>query len=804
MECSDAREALSAWADGETSPHREPEVRAHVAGCPDCAAFADALAALAVTVAPREEAPDLAPAILARLRASALRRKRESRVFLLRWGVGLMGGAELLNAVYELVAHGLTEVHATHESLSFTIAICLGLVLAALRPWQAAAYVPVLGTAVALLGFTAGLDVASGRVGWTDELPHVDLLAGFVLLWLLGREDTGGPTPRRAGLPRRPRPPAYGGLRVVRRVAVRPAKVALGTLRWPLQPGRLLRDARHARRLRCRRATAHQAAFLLRLAAARTGRRSRRRRAGAAAALAGALVMLIAGPASAHAVLESSSPGPDEVVQTLPAQVELRFNESITLPEGGTQVFGPDGDRVDAGTASVSGTEIDIPLSGEGAQGTYVVSFRVVSADSHPVSGAFSFSVGAPSAAPVVPERADTTGLQVGLGVARWVGYAGAALLVGGLVFLCWCWPGGWQVRRMRLLVLAGAVLLLAGAVASLLIKGPLDAGGGRPLSGPLLREVLASTYGRATLTRAVLALLGVVVVLARRTLSVRDRGIAAGVLGVAIAVTFALAGHAVAADLRVASMVSESAHVIAMCVWLGGLVLLVAGTVWRLPEARAVLGRFSTAALGAVAVLVLTGAFQVWRQVGSIDALTATTYGREVAVKTGLVIMAVGVAAGSRSLLRRSAASSGSGLVSLRQSVGIEVVLVGAVLGVTAALVATEPAKSAYRPTVAENLTLAGDAVQVSAVPAGDRQSDLHVYVFDSSGQPSDPAEITAAMVMPSQGIGPLPVDLDVAGPGHRQALLSVPVAGEWRLSVTVRTSDFDEQTGYVDLPVR
>jgi copper transport protein len=202
---------------------------------------------------------------------------------------------------------------------------------------------------------------------------------------------------------------------------------------------------------------------------------------------------------------------------------------------------------------------------------------------------------------------------------------------------------------------------------------------------------------------------------------------------------------------------------------------------------------------LASVGVLVATGLFQAWRQVGTLSALGPTTYGRELVVKTCLVLVVVGVATGSRRLLRRR-----EGLSRLRRTVGVEAVLVLAVLGVTSGLVATEPARSAYRPTVAENLTLAGDTVQVSAVPAGDRQAELHVYVFGADGQPTEPKEVRASVTLPAKSVGPLPVALGVAGPGHRQALLSVPMVGTWRLAVTVRTSDFDEDTGFVQLPVR
>jgi copper transport protein len=463
-------------------------------------------------------------------------------------------------------------------------------------------------------------------------------------------------------------------------------------------------------------------------------------------------------------------------------------------------VFAPDGHRVDSGHVEGEGRQVAVDVDTR-ERGTYLVSWRVVSADSHPVSGAFTFSVGAPSAAPTGDPVSTDRGLQVALGVARWAGYLGSALLVGGVAFLCWCWPAGWRTPRAPRVTLLGAALVLLGCAGALLLKGPLDAGLGASAlgRGELVSEVLESTYGRATLSRALLALLLAALVALRRRLTVRELGAYAAVLGACIAVSFALAGHAAAGSHRTLALLSESVHVLAMSAWLGGLVLLLAGAVWREPDAHRVLLRFSTLALTSVAALVLTGLFQSWRQVGSLAALGPTTYGRELLVKTGLVLVVLAAAAVSRRVLRRR-----DGLRTLRRSVAVEAVVVLAVLGVTSGLVATEPARSAYHPTVARNLRIAGDAVQVSAVPAGDRRAVLHVYVFGRDGRPAEPEEVRATVTLPSRSLGPLPVALGVAGPGHRQATVSVPVAGTWRLAVTVRTSELDEDTGYVRLPLR
>jgi hypothetical protein len=125
-------------------------------------------------------------------------------------------------------------------------------------------------------------------------------------------------------------------------------------------------------------------------------------------------------------------------------------------------------------------------------------------------------------------------------------------------------------------------------------------------------------------------------------------------------------------------------------------------------------------------------------------------------------------------------------------------------VLGLTSALVATEPARSAYHPSVSANLALGPDLVQVSAVPAGDRRMTVHLYVFDARQRPTEPQALSASVSLASADIGPLALRLQRVGRGHRVAAVAVPVAGQWRLDVDLRTSPIDEYTKVVTLPIR
>jgi copper transport protein len=602
VKCSDVREAISARLDGEPSPMSLTEIDAHLTTCRDCAAFRERVVGLARLGA--DPLLGVAPDLSARILAAAPRQtrtRRSNHEFVLRLGVGLMAGTELLTSlVVFALEHGYARVdHAGHESLSFTAAICVGLLYVAFRPAAARAYVPAVAVAVALLALTSLIDVGSNRVAAWEEVPHIDLLAGFVLLVLLAREQGGGHGSRRHRANAVPPTPPRGGLHLVRSA--------------------LVPSGRAVRRV-------------------------------LAAAAACALVLVVAPPTFAHAVLEGSDPTPDSTLHGVPATVTLTFDEPVSTPLGALRVFGPDGQRVDDGAVTHpdgEGQKVGVGLGSTTATGTYLVSWRVISADSHPVSGAFTFSVGKHSAAPVAPAITTDRTVAVLLGLTRWLGYLGACLLLGGAVFLRWCWPRGWSVVRARRLVHSGAVALAVSAATALLLKGPYDGGLGLGhLAHPdLLLEVLGSTYGRGMLVRLTLAVAAIAWFEWRR-----PTGSAATWLGLvgglALAATFGFTGHAVAGTQRPLSLGSDLLHVGAMAVWLGGLLMLALVTLRSDAEPVDAVHRFSRLAATSMVVLVGTGTWQAWRQVSEWAALTGTAYGRELLVKVGLV-GAVLVAAG-------------------------------------------------------------------------------------------------------------------------------------------------------------
>ncbi|GGL98587.1 hypothetical protein GCM10010129_47800 [Streptomyces fumigatiscleroticus] len=371
--------------------------------------------------------------------------------------------------------------------------------------------------------------------------------------------------------------------------------------------------------------------------------------------LAAVLVLLLlggAGPAAAHAALRATDPGDGTVLKRAPADLTLTFTESVGLLEDSLRLLDPEGRRVRTGQARHAGGRSDtarVTLPAELGTGTYTVAWRVVSADSHPVSGAFTFSVGERSATPPAVSAGPvedplTGGLHT---VARWLAHLSAALLVGAAAFVPLCRPP--DPAPLRGPLRASWWTLLAATVVLLVLRAPYEAGTGpaSALDASALGRTLTGRPGLALLAR--LLLLAPAAAVLARLLRRRDRpALCAGVVtAVGLAATWAAADHAVAGIQVPVAMVSAVLHLLATAVWLGGLAALLtllgrSGT----PVPAGTVTRFSRLALVSVAVLAVTGVYQSWRGLGSWSALTGTSYGRLLIVKL-VAVAALLLAAG-------------------------------------------------------------------------------------------------------------------------------------------------------------
>ena len=246
------------------------------------------------------------------------------------------------------------------------------------------------------------------------------------------------------------------------------------------------------------------------------------------AALAAFAVALVA-PATAlgHATVESTSPSQGAAVKTEPRRVIFRFSENVETQFGAVRVFDAKGKRVDQGattqpTASSAAAKLRPGLP----EGPYTATYHVVSADSHAVSGGFTFTIGRSGgqSAAAVDTLIDGGGAGpltgTGFGIVKGVAYAATALLIGGAVFLWLVWlPGlrrvaGGESRwrkaseaaagRARRIGVGAAAAGLVASVAGIVLQGASAAGTSfwSALDLTVVHDVLATSFGSAWAVR--------------------------------------------------------------------------------------------------------------------------------------------------------------------------------------------------------------------------------------------------------------------------------------------------------------
>ena len=551
-------------------------------------------------------------------------------------------------------------------------------------------------------------------------------------------------------------------------------------------------------------------------------------------ALLGAFLGLgfaLAGGASAHATVVASDPADGSRLAHAPSVVTITFDESVGL--GGASylhVTDQSGNRVDSGTAfhpNGDSTKVADRLKPGLGDGTYTASYRVVSADSHPVAGTIRFVVGNGVLAEAGVAHSSTVNptTSVVFDVARWTSFTGFALL-GGAWLLLTVWPQGRDDRRGRAVVWTGWGLTALGALAELLLQGPYAAGTGLSdvANWSLLDATLHTSFGQYLSGR--LVLLGAVALLLGRALQadrwrsrVED---AAWPLAVAVALTFSSVGHPDTTNPRWLSVTLDTLHLLAMAAWVGGMVVLAAAVLPRREpdEIRAVLPVFSRVAFTSVAVLAVTGSYAAWRGIGTVHAIFTTTYGLLVVGKVVLFLGLLALGNVSRRAIQHEwrrvpvayamsdtaldeqadeEADDGDALgvidaERLRRSVLVEIVLAVCILVLTAVLVAEPRGKEAIatkelRPAVGvgRSRRRAQRQRHRHARPARHRRRRR---IAQRHGREEDHRDCDAAARAARPDPDPPRRERERS---HTASNVNLPAAGDWVISLVVTTSEFD-----------
>jgi copper transport protein len=501
-----------------------------------------------------------------------------------------------------------------------------------------------------------------------------------------------------------------------------------------------------------------------------------------------------AGGAAGHAGLVASVPADGAALALAPATIELRFSEAVT----------PIRARLFAGSVPLpltvpqtAGDLVTLALPANLGKGVYTLSYRVTSADSHPVGGSIVFAIGEPA-----PLRSEVgVGAEPSAGRVALRAVRDLALLIaaGGALFaVC---LAGFPGERV---VLSGAALV--ALVASL---GSVGTHGAQMLDDGLWsreawRTGLVSSFGLSVSVAAAGALMILVASMALRRRARLGLLLAGSLTAIA---SLPLTGHSMIARPAAIAMPALAAHGMAAAFWIGSLAALFAITTVRASSDAAValvLRRFSRWGITAVAILVTAGTAFVVLQLASPDDLYGSRYGQLIVGKIVLLLALLVLAALNRfrwlPMLERGVSTAAK---PLRWSIGGEVLLATCVVALTAMLVQTPPPSAASGFT--QKLAYKGDFAEISVKPARAGANSIVVRLRDREGVPFDPEELLVEIGNERAGVEPSARTLRRIGPGeYRRDGSELAFPGVWTLEVRAQLDGTDIASFRVDVPVR
>jgi copper transport protein len=517
-------------------------------------------------------------------------------------------------------------------------------------------------------------------------------------------------------------------------------------------------------------------------------------------ALVAALLAALAptSPARAHASLVKAVPADGAVLPLMPPALTLTFNEPVSPLA--IRLIGPDGAPITPAAVVAENATVTITPPAGLPQGTHVLSWRVISADGHPVGGALIFSIGAPSRAPAAgaDEIADHN-VRTALWAAKLVIYVALFVGIGGAFFRAWigdpasgaasAWIAAIMVAGLFALVMSVGLQgldALAPALPGLTQKAAWAAG-------------LETAYGLTAIVAAGALFAGLF------SLAATSPGLARGLslLGfVGLGVALILSGHASTAVPRLISRAAVLVHALAVAFWIGALLplyVVVRASRAHGSMASSVLKRFSRAIAPVLALLILSGLWLAVVQLGRIDALWTTAYGQVLAGKLVCVALLLGIGAVNRYRLvpafERHGVAAGRLLAT---AFAIELALALVIFGLVALWRFTPPPRALVSDApIAFHLHGDKAMAEIEIARGGDAPARASVLVLDGAFQPLAAREVALVLANPAAGIEPLRLNAAPAAENRWSIdALRIPVAGRWNLHVEILVSDFDKVT--------
>jgi copper transport protein len=500
-------------------------------------------------------------------------------------------------------------------------------------------------------------------------------------------------------------------------------------------------------------------------------------------------VMLWPALAAAHASLVSSDPAADSVLATAPHSFTLTFNEPVTALR--LQLIDPRGRSHPVSAIDQDGATLRFKPPAPLGEGAHLLSWRVSSADGHPIGGALTFWIGTPGQRLPAIEVPDDPMRRTAIWLTRIAFELTLLMAVGGAAFLGWVAAA--PSRGARAGCAAVALLGLAALTLSVGLQGldVLDLPLSRIGEAAVWRAGGSGSFGDAA------ALSGIALMVA--LLSLRWRGWNARLLSLGavagLGTAFAVSGHAATAEPRALASAAVWVHGVSLALWIGALLPL-AIAIGKRDTAPATLRRFSRTIPLAIVALLVSGVALAAIELGTVDALWQSDYGRVLLGKLALVLGLLGLALWNRvRLTPRLMAGDAAAVRTMRASIFAELMLVIAILGVVGLWRFTPPPRSGAA-VAADVVHLHGERAMatVTLTPARAGPVQIEVLLQTADEAPLAAQAVTVTLANPDAGIEPLSAAAQRTAEGPWRTRLTAPVPGRWTLTLGVLISDFEK----------
>ena len=519
-----------------------------------------------------------------------------------------------------------------------------------------------------------------------------------------------------------------------------------------------------------------------------------------AALVCGAVVAGSADIVDAHAGLKSSEPAASSVLEQAPKEIVLNFGEVVEVSFGSIRLFDSNSQLIVLptpkygaldGAVDAKTVRVEIP---ELEPGSYLVVWRVVSADSHPVQGAFAFQIGtrgldlADLGEEILASSNAPASVRLMMGLARWLSFLGVMVLVGALLLS----TRVVGFSRIDKIIFASWMVALVGSALVLLLQAPYALGQEMSVSEIFgsVDDVLQTRLGTWLVVRGAILLVFLLLIWRRDLHQKSIYRMVASLAGIGMFATFSISGHPGMREFSVLSIGTDIVHFLCVSAWMGGLVTIVLlGQKWQ-SESPKVIAWFSFTATISMPIMVATGVAQAWRMMEGFQNIISTTYGVVLSVKVLLVVVAIAAGTRARQLFKsKKVEQQDLKEIKFSKTIITESMIGIVVLAVTAVLVSVPPLSVSGAAPFKATVVQANVIADIRLTPARVGEVEVHVVLSPPGGALQSIEEATARISLVTGEIPSIPIDLKLIGVNHFQAKLLVPRAGDWLIEIFVES---------------